>query len=43
MNPVLKSARAVTEISEHVKLDQNGIKRAAEQVRLDFFPSSRQS
>jgi hypothetical protein len=32
MNPVLSSARRVTDISEHVKLNPNGIKRAAEQV-----------
>jgi len=37
MNPVLRSARAVTDISEHVKLNQNGINRAAQQVRLDFL------
>ncbi|GAA5883242.1 hypothetical protein JCM16303_007325 [Sporobolomyces ruberrimus] len=45
MNPVLESARKVTDISQHVKLDKNGIKRASEQilsqlVKEPYTPSS---
>ncbi|GAA5955014.1 hypothetical protein JCM3765_003161 [Sporobolomyces pararoseus] len=45
MNPVLSSARAVTGISEHVKLNSEGIKRAAEQIlsqliKEPYTPSS---
>ncbi|GAA5927878.1 queuosine 5'-phosphate N-glycosylase/hydrolase [Sporobolomyces koalae] len=45
MNPVVESARSVTRISEHVKLDRSGIERAARQIldqliREPYTPSS---